>query len=169
MMHLLKALISLFLIISCLTITSQNALASRSFSLDSAIENFTRNLSDQIRELVTEATNNSTGSTASIANATDTNASSVVSNRVVVSNNDSSTEKVGVSSQITTINGVCTSNISGGLGSETLSSNGFCNDLLTGGAGADTFVCGEGNDIIRDYNATEGDRLVDEGNCETVQ
>ena len=100
---------------------------------------------------------------------TDTNASNIVSNRVVVSNNNSLTQKVGVSTQITTINGVCTSNITGGLGSETLSSNGVCNDLLTGGAGADAFVCGEGDDIIRDYNATEGDRLVDKENCETVQ
>ena len=126
--------------------------------------------------LVTEAVNITSsigGSSTNIVNATNTNRSSVVSNQVVVSNNDSLTSNAGgnatsVSTQITKINGVCSSNISGGPGNETLSSVGVCNDNLMGGAGGDTFVCGEGNDIIRDYDATEGDRLVDEANCETV-
>jgi Ca2+-binding RTX toxin-like protein len=159
------------LVISSSTCLPQNALASQSISLGSAIENYTQNLMDQIRELANEAANSNSssgGSTMSIVNATDTNASSLVSNRIVVSQNDSSTKNAGVSTQISTINGVCTSNIIGGSGDETLSSNGVCSDQLTGGAGADTFVCGKGNDLVRDYNSTEGDRLMDEANCETV-
>jgi hypothetical protein len=175
-MLLTKALPVLLLIMLAPAFLDQNSFSIKSVSLDSTIENFTQTLKNQIRELVTEAVNKSSGiggSTTSIVNATNTNGSSVVSSQVVLSNNDSFTRRsgintTGVSTQISNVNGVCTSNIIGGLGNETLSSKGICNDQLTGGAGADTFVCGQGNDIIRDYNASEGDRLVDEGNCETV-
>jgi hypothetical protein len=170
------AFLPLLMVLSGSTFLAQNALASQSLSLGSAIENFTESLNDQIREQVTDTmqkANNSLGST-TIINGTDTNATNIVSSRSVVSNNNSLSTTAGgnasgVSSQVTNINGVCTSNITGGAGSEMLSSKGNCNDQLTGGSGADTFVCGEGNDLVRDYNSTEGDRLEDEENCETIQ
>ena len=167
---------ALLILILGSTFSTQKALASQSMSLDSVIENFTQSLGNQIREQVAETmhkANNSLGNTIGIVNGTDTNAKNVVSSRSLVSNNNSLSTSAGgnassVSTQITTVNGVCTSNITGGAGSQTLSSNGVCNDQLAGGAGADTFVCGEGNDLIRDYNAADGDRLIDEANCETV-
>lgn len=59
-----------------------------------------------------------------------------------------------VSRQVTTINGVCTSNTVGGFGNDTLSSQGLCNDQLTGGPGADTFVC------VRDFSQNEKGETV---------
>lgn len=65
-----------------------------------------------------------------------------------------------VSRQVTTINGVCTSNTVGGFGNDTLSSQGLCNDQLTGGPGADTFVCVEGTDTVRDFSQNEKGETV---------
>lgn len=73
-----------------------------------------------------------------------------------------------VSSQTSIINGVCTNTLIGGDGNNTLSSSGNCNDQLSGGKGADTFICGEGTDVIRDYNSNEGDVIVDKEKCETI-
>ena len=40
------------------------------------------------------------------------------------------------------------------------------NDDLVGGPGADLFDCGPGRDIVKDFNATEGD--VHLANCEMI-
>lgn len=70
--------------------------------------------------------------------------------------------------QVKTINGVCTSTKVGGNGNDTLASSGKCNDDLTGGSGADKFMCGEGNDTVKDYNPKEGDIILDKQNCEKI-
>ena len=80
---------------------------------------------------------------------------------------DSSSSSI-IKDQVKTINGVCTSTKVGGNGNDTLISSGDCNDELTGGPGADKFMCGEGNDTIRDYNSKEGDTLLDKQNCEKI-
>ena len=51
-----------------------------------------------------------------------------------------------------------TDSINGGVGDDTLT-GGKGNDTLTGGSGADVFyyTSGDGNDIIKDYSATDGD------------
>lgn len=57
----------------------------------------------------------------------------------------------------------------GGAGRDQLN-GGLGNDLLAGGAGADTFIFlkGEGNDVIRDFNAAQGDRISLGGQTYTV-
>jgi Ca2+-binding RTX toxin-like protein len=47
----------------------------------------------------------------------------------------------------------------GGAGNDTLAGGAGVNDLV-GGAGADRFLVGHGKDVITDFNAAEGDRLV---------
>jgi len=47
----------------------------------------------------------------------------------------------------------------GGDGNDTLD-GGLGNDILVGGLGADAFVYSGGKDVIRDFNAAEGDTLV---------
>lgn len=51
--------------------------------------------------------------------------------------------------------------IDGGVSNDRLI-GGEHNDTLTGGAGADTFVfaAGDGRDVITDFDAAEGDRLL---------
>lgn len=73
-----------------------------------------------------------------------------------------------VSSQTVISNGVCNTTLIGGDGNNTLSSSGKCDDQFTGGKGADTFICGEGIDVIRDYNPNEKDVIVDKENCEAI-
>lgn len=59
--------------------------------------------------------------------------------------------------------------VSGDLGNDTLV-GGFGNDWLAGRAGADVFVfeAGQGDDVIVDFNAAEGDRLVLSGQTYTT-
>ena len=73
-----------------------------------------------------------------------------------------------IKDKVTTINGVCNSEKVAGTGNDTLLSSGNCNDELTGGPGADKFQCGEGNDIIKDFNPKEGDVILDKQNCEKI-
>ncbi len=40
-------------------------------------------------------------------------------------------------------------------------------DKLVVGPGADLFDCGPGNDVVKDFNATEGD--VHLANCEMIE
>ena len=87
---------------------------------------------------------------------------------IVNSNGSDSSSSSIIKDQVNTINGVCTSTKVGGNGNDTLASSGDCNDELTGGPGADKFMCGEGNDTIRDYNSKEGDTLLDKQNCEKI-
>jgi hypothetical protein len=74
-----------------------------------------------------------------------------------------------IKDQVRTINGVCTSVKVGGNSNDSLVSVGNCNDELTGGPGADKFMCGEGNDTIKDYNPKEGDIILDQQNCEKTE
>jgi hypothetical protein len=162
------------------TSLSHYALASKSESdsdsLSSAIKNFTQNLEDEIGQYVSEAISASNSSLVNLTSPGQPNGSNILSSQVVTSNNNSVvsfTNSTGgngsvITNQITNRNGVCTSNIVGGLFNETLSSNGICNDQLTGGGGGDRFICGEGTDTIRDFNADEGDIIVDPKNCETT-
>src|SRR5215203_1472066 len=53
----------------------------------------------------------------------------------------------------------------GGLGRNTLN-GGVGNDTLTGGEGQDIFVCNQGNDKVLDFNATEGDIVLN--GCEDI-
>lgn len=59
--------------------------------------------------------------------------------------------------------------IYGGAGRDQIN-GGIGNDLLSGGAGADTFffLKGEGKDVIRDFDAAEGDRIRLDGQTYTV-
>jgi Ca2+-binding RTX toxin-like protein len=86
----------------------------------------------------------------------------------IVSSNGSKDSSSLIKDQIKTINGVCNSIKVGGNGNDTLASSGKCNDELTGGPGADKFMCGEGNDTIKDYNSKEGDIILDKQNCEKI-
>jgi hypothetical protein len=154
-----------------------NVFATESNSIGDITNEFTSNLNDRIKELVSNALND----TSSILNSSNTmvsNASNLTSNQIVVSNNkvsslaSNSNSSAGADSviknQISTVNGVCTANAVGGAGNDTLASNGVCNDQLTGGPGADKFICGEGSDTVRDFSSDEGDVIVDPQNCETT-
>jgi Ca2+-binding RTX toxin-like protein len=74
-----------------------------------------------------------------------------------------------IKDKVTTINGICSSVKVGSNGNDTLSSSGNCNDEFTGGKGADKFTCGEGNDMVKDYNPEEGDIILDQENCERFE
>ena len=140
-----------------------------------ATSNFTKNLKSKIDSLISMALND----TDSILNSSFiTNGSNLTSNNVIISNNKfasvvSSNGSDGSSSiikdQVKTINGVCSSIKVGGNGNDTLASSGKCNDELTGGPGADKFMCGEGNDTVKDYNSKEGDVILDRQDCEKIQ
>jgi len=137
--------------------------------------NFTKNLKSKIDSLISKALND----TDSILNSSFiTNGSNLTSNNVIISNNKvasvvSSNGSDGSSSiikdQVKTINGVCSSIKVGGNGNDTLASSGKCNDELTGGPGADKFMCGQGNDTVKDYNSKEGDIILDRQDCEKIQ
>ena len=137
--------------------------------------NFTKNLKSKIDSLISRALND----TDSILNSSFiTNGSNLTSNNVIISNNKvasvvSSNGSDGSSSiikdQVKTINGVCSSIKVGGNGNDTLASSGKCNDELTGGPGADKFMCGQGNDTVKDYNSKEGDIILDRQDCEKIQ
>jgi len=105
------------------------------------------------------------------------NESNLTSSQVIISKNKvlsttSSNSSGGdnsiIKNEVRTINGVCSSDKVGGNGNDTLASSGKCNDELTGGLGADKFTCGEGNDIIKDYDSEEGDVILDRQNCEKI-
>jgi hypothetical protein len=49
-----------------------------------------------------------------------------------------------------------------------VSSSGNCDDRLTGGNAADKFICGEGTDVIKDYDSKEGDTILDKQKCEAI-
>jgi Ca2+-binding RTX toxin-like protein len=143
-------------------------------STDSITSNISNNLKSKIHNLISEALNNTsnTMNTSSLL----TNESSLTSSQVVISkskvvfntsSNTSGSNSI-IKNKVTTINGVCSSEMVGGNGNDTLTSSGKCNDHLTGGPGADKFTCGEGNDTIRDYNPQEGDAILDRQNCEKV-
>lgn len=137
--------------------------------------NLTKNLRSSINNLISNALNE-TGNT--LNSGILTNKSNLTSNNIIISNNkvtslinsnDSTSSSSIIKDQVKTVNGICTSNKIGGNSNDTLASSGNCNDVLTGGAGADKFMCGGGDDIVKDYNSKEGDILVDKQNCEKIQ
>ena len=142
----------------------KTALAIELNSINDIVNNFTKNLSDEINDIASNAINSSIGSTSNI---TLSNASNMTSSQIVMSNNNMSTGNA-ISNQVISKDGVCSSNIVGGPGNDTISSTGVCNDQLTGGLGADKFVCGQGTDTVRDFNSKEGDIIIDRQNCETI-
>jgi hypothetical protein len=134
-------------------------------SINDIINNFTKNLSDEIKDIVSTSSIN--GSINSTGNIISSNASNTSSSQIVMSSNNMSTGNI-ISNQVINKNGVCSSYIVGGPGNDTISSNGVCNDQLIGGLGADKFVCGQGTDTVRDFNSKEGDIIVDPKNCERI-
>lgn len=162
-------------ILSILTFSHGDVLAAELNFTDISSSNFTKNLQSSINNLISNALND----TDNIINSSlITNDSNLTSNNIMISKNkvtsimnsngsDSSSSSI-IKDQVKTINGVCTSTKVGGNGNDTLISSGDCNDELTGGPGADKFMCGEGNDTIRDYNSKEGDTLLDKQNCEKI-
>jgi hypothetical protein len=135
---------------------------------------FAQNLKSEIKNLISNALND----THTILNSSFiTNGSNLTSSNVMISNNNvasivssngSKDSSSLIKDQIKTINGVCNSIKVGGNGNDTLASSGKCNDELTGGPGADKFMCGDGNDTIKDYNSKEGDIILDKQNCEKI-
>jgi hypothetical protein len=158
-------------------------------TLNSSVSNqFPDNLKSKIQNLISGALNDSGGllnsssstflnnssnlSSIFLDNNSDQSSNQMIisSNKIMssISNNGSGASSSLVKDKITTVNGVCNSEKIAGNGNDTLLSAGDCNDELTGGAGADKFTCGEGNDIVRDYNPKEGDVILDRQNCEKV-
>jgi len=162
-------------ILSILTLYHADVFGIQSNSTDLLTDNFGKDLKSKINNLISNALND----TDIILNSSFiTNGSNLTSNNVIISNNKvasvvSSNGSDGSSSiikdQVKTINGVCSSIKVGGNGNDTLASSGKCNDELTGGPGADKFMCGDGNDTVRDYNSKEGDVILDRQNCEKIQ
>lgn len=150
----------------------KRALASLELgSIDEITKNFTENLNTEVERLVSEAINNSknaiNASTIALSNG-----SNISSSQIIVSNNQNVSASAGQGSlilnQIKNENGECRATQIGGSGDDSLSSVGVCNDQFTGGLGADKFICGQGNDTIRDFSPDEGDVIVDRQSCETV-
>ena len=169
----------MFVIFSILSSSSVNIFANQSNSSNSSSKStatgFSDNLKSKIQDLIADAIND----TDNILNSSIiTNESNLTSGNIIISNNkvistvnsngsDGSSSSI-IKDQVKTINGVCTSTKVGGNGNDTLASSGNCNDELTGGPGADKFMCGGGNDIVKDYNSKEGDVILDKQNCETI-
>ena len=111
----------------------KTALAIELNSINDIVNNFTKNLSDQIKDIIsTYAINSSISNVSSISstgNIISSNASNMTSSQIVMSNNNMSTGNI-VSNQVISKNGVCSSNIVGGPGNDTISSTGVCNDQL---------------------------------------
>jgi hypothetical protein len=143
----------------------KTSLAIELNSINDIINNFTKSLSDEIKDMVpTSSINSSINSTGNVISST---ASNTTSSQIVVSKNNNTTGGI-ISNQVINKNGVCSSYMVGGPGNDTLSSNGVCDDQLIGGLGADKFVCGQGTDTVRDFNPEEGDIIIDPQNCETI-
>jgi hypothetical protein len=145
----------------------EKALASLELgSLGEMTKNFTENLNSYANKLVSEAVNNTSmsSSTSMLSNGSNISSSQVV----ILSNQNLSDRGTSILNQIENRNGNCRATAIGGPGNDTLSSEGVCDDQVTGGLGADKFICGQGNDTIRDYNPDEGDIIVDQGNCEII-
>lgn len=164
---LVTLLLFVFLLVVIVSSESGSAIATTS--------NFSENLKSRINNLISDSLND----TESLLNFTNlmNDGSNLTTNQLVLSNNKviSSINSNGsndgnsiVKDRVTTINGICNSEKVGGNSNDTLTSSGNCNDELTGGRGADKFMCGEGNDTVRDYNSKEGDIILDKQNCEKI-
>ena len=171
---LLLGIVLMLVVMSVMTQSLRVVFAGDLSSIDEITNNFTRNLNTKINELVSNALNESSSivnsSNTMLSNGSNLTSQMVVSNNRVsaVTSNNSAGDGSVIRNQVTTINGVCTSNTVGGAGNDTLASTGECNDQLTGGLGADKFICGAGNDTVRDLSSEEGDIIIDPQNCETT-
>ena len=152
-----------------------SAFASQSNSINSSIStNFGDNLKSKIKELISNSLNETDNvlNSSFIINGSNQSSSNIIisKNKVTssISSNDSDESSSIIKDQVKTVNGICTSIKVGGNGNDTLASSGYCDDELTGGTGADKFMCGEGNDTIKDFNSKEGDVILDKQNCEKI-
>jgi hypothetical protein len=145
-------------------------------NLTDSTNDFAKDLKSKINNLVTDALNdtNNVMNSSLLSNESNLTSSNVVVSQNTVqsimrSNSSSSGDDSSIiKDKVITKNGVCNSEKVGGDGNDTLFSSGNCNDMLTGGLGADKFTCGEGNDIIKDYNSKQGDVILDRQNCEEI-
>lgn len=161
-------------ILSIFTFSSVNVFATETNPIN-ASNDFSTDLKSKIKSLFSNALNDTDNilNSSFITNSSNQTSSNIIisKNKVIstVNSNDSGSSSSSViKDQIKTINGVCTSTKVGGNGNDILASSGNCNDELTGGRGADKFMCGEGNDIVKDYNSKEGDIILDKQNCEKI-
>lgn len=163
-------------ILSIFTFAFVKALATESNPIN-AREDFSTDSKSKLRDLFSYSINNTDNilkSSIKTNESNQTSSNSIISKSIFTStlnNNDSGSSNSSsiIKDQIKTINGVCTSTKVGGNGNDTLASTGNCNDELTGGDGADKFMCGEGNDMIKDFNPKEGDVILDGQNCEKIE
>jgi hypothetical protein len=159
-------LVGLFLPLSPLHLVPiKTSLAIELNSINDIINNFTNSLPDEIKDIVPAHSIN--GSINNAGNIISSNASNMTSSQIVVSKIININGSI-ISNQVINKNGVCSSYIVGGPGNDTISSNGVCDDQLIGGLGADKLICGQGTDIVRDFNSEEGDIIVDPQNCEKI-
>ena len=173
MFSLPSSIIIGFSILAISTTPSVSVFAIELNFSDGIDSNFTDNLKSKINDLVSSAlndTDNIVNSSIVLSNNSNLSSNQVVisSNKVVSTMNTNSSGNSLIKDKVTTINGVCNSEKIAGAGNDTLLSSGNCNDEITGGSGADKFSCGEGNDIIKDFNPKEGDVILDKQNCEKI-
>ncbi len=173
-------LIAMLGMLSIFTLFHPNVFGIQLNSTDLMTNDFGKDLKSKINNLITNALNDTSNSNMLNSSSLFANQSNLTSSQVVISRNTvvSSMSSNGsggddndnsiIKNEIKTINGKCTSTKVGGNGNDTIASSGNCNDEFTGGAGADKFTCGEGNDTIIDYNAKEGDVILDRQNCEKI-
>ena len=176
MIALSYAIIMILTISSIMTSSVATVFATSSNSINSSVSADFNNLKSKIQDLVSNAlndTDNIMNSSTLLSNLSNFSSSNIIisNNRVMSTVNSNGSDSISssiIKDQVKTINGVCTSTKVGGNGNDTLASSGNCNDELTGGPGADKFMCGEGNDIVKDYNSKEGDVILDRQDCEKI-
>lgn len=161
-------------VFSILNLFDPDVFGNQSNSTEILTDNFTKYLKSKIDNLVSNALNDTDSilNSSFITDGSNLTSSNVITsnNKVtsIVSNNGSDNSSSLIKDQVKTINGVCSSIKLGGNGNDTLASSGKCNDEMTGGPGADKFMCGDGNDTLKDYNSKEGDIILDRQNCEQI-
>jgi hypothetical protein len=150
--------------------STQNTWASSTpgSGLGIAIRDLTNDLLSKAFDSASDNVNNSNQLGIALSNMTDNLSSTQALSSLNVLNSTNNFDTGAISKQITVSNGACNVVAVAGAGNSTLSSDGDCNDQLTGGFGADRFICGDGTDIILNFNGTQGDAIVDPQNCEKI-
>ena len=140
--------------------------------LESVIEDFTRDLETEISDSISGSLNNTDNTTSTqviTSGVSNDNVDNNFSSQTVTNASNNGGVSIGLTGSINiNSNGVCINTLIGGDSNDVVYSSGNCDDQLTGGNAADKFICGEGTDVIKDYNAKEGDIILDEQNCETI-